>query len=155
MRFTAVLVAIILSFPFISYSQKYESEMHYMQQEFGKDKKVLVKDFMALTKEEADLFWPAYDAYEKRRMELGEERWALLQQYLDNYNTINDEEAAVWMDKLFDYQAREGGLLLEYYNKMKVMLGARRGMQFYQMEMFFAIEVRTAIMEEVPFIGEK
>ena len=155
MRTLPLFIIVFILIPVLSIAQKYDSELDYMQAEFGKDKRVLVEDFMALTKEEADLFWPAYDAYEKRRQEMGKERWELLKVYLNNYNTINDAEAADWMNKLFDYQAREGGLLLEYYSKMKTMLGARRGMQFYQMEIFFAIEIRTAIMEEVPFIGEK
>ncbi len=155
MKTLSLLAVFTFCLSFLSFGQKYNSELEYMQSEFGKDKKVLVGDFMALTKEEADLFWPTYDAYEKRRQEMGRERWDLLQEYLNNYNTIDDAAAAIWMDKLFDYQAREGALLLEYYSKMKTMLGARRGMQFYQMEIFFAIEIRTAIMEEVPFIGEK
>jgi hypothetical protein len=149
--FTAFALTICFS---SSFGQKYNSEFEYMQSEFGKDKKTMVRDFMRLSKEEGEKFWPTYDAYEKRRLEMGEERFQLLQEYLQNYETLDDAGAADWMEKLFDSQIRESTLLIEYYNKMKVMLRARRGMQFYQMEVFFAIEVRTAILEEVPFIGE-
>ncbi len=147
------LIAFLISFGY-AFAQKYDSEFEYMQSEFGKDKKTLVKDFMKLSKEEDAKFWPVYDAYEKRRQDMGKERFDLLKEYLNNYNTLDDAGAASWMEKLFDFQIRESTLLIEYYNKVKVMMGAKRGMQFYQMEVFFAIEIRTAILEEVPFIGE-
>ena len=57
------LCAMLISFGYVT-AQKYDSEFEYMQSEFGKDKKTLVKDFMKLSKEEDAKFWPVYDAYD-------------------------------------------------------------------------------------------
>jgi hypothetical protein len=60
-------------------------------------KKELIKDSMQLTEEEGAVFWPLYDEYEKKAMEIFDRRTAHIRKYSQEYKTMSDEMAKALM----------------------------------------------------------
>lgn len=45
-------------------------------------------------------------------------------------------------------------LIDKYYKKIKKVSGSKVAAQFFQLESYFLSEIRTNIMEGIPFIGD-
>ena len=150
----SLLVAIVL-LPNILAAQKYDSEYDYIKKTFKVDKKNMVEKFLILPEDEAARFWPLYDEYEEKRAELGQERFESLQKYMEDYEKMNDEKSSEWLKKIFGFNNRFDDMIKVYTEQIETKLGGRRAIQFYEIETFFNLEIRSWIYSEFPLVGEK
>ena len=133
-------------------AQSNKEEIDLFQSIFGMGKKALVADFLKV--ESSDPFWPIYDAYETERKELGIERINLLTQYVENYESLTDEDYDKIIVDIISLRKRTDKLIDTYYTKIKKESGSKTAAQFFQIEGYVLIEVRAAIMEGIPYIGQ-
>jgi hypothetical protein len=68
-------------------------------------KKELIKDSMQLTEEEGAVFWPLYDDYEKKAMEIFNRRTAHIRKYIHEHKTMSDEMAKSLMKDYLQIEA--------------------------------------------------
>jgi len=135
-----------------SQAQSNKEETDLMQSIFGMEKKAVVADFLKI--ESSNPFWALYDEYETKRKELGKERITVLENYVQNYDKLTDakyDEAIASMIKL---RKSNDKLTDDYYKKIKKASGSKVAAQFFQIEAYFASQIRAAIMDEIPYIGE-
>ena len=67
-------------------------------------KKELVKDSMQLTEEEGAAFWPLYDDYEKKAMEIFNRRTAHIRKYIQEHKSLSDEMAKAMLKKYLEIE---------------------------------------------------
>ncbi len=125
-----------------------------IQSVFGKEKGELVKTYMELQGKADTVFWKIYDDYEAERRELVREKLAILDQYVDNYDILNDEMVDKLSKDSFSNMKKTDKLHEKYYNKIKKAVGALNASKFMQMEIYLQRIVEVTIMDEIPFIGE-
>jgi hypothetical protein len=68
-------------------------------------KKELVKDSMQLTEEEGAAFWPLYDDYEKKAMEIFNRRTAHIRKYIQEHKNMSDETAKTMLKNYLQIEA--------------------------------------------------
>ncbi len=148
------LGAILMFFASIesSNAQSNAEEVDFVQSIFGMEKKAVVADFLKL--ESTDPFWSLYDEYELKRKELGKQRINLLTRYVDNYMSLGDEDYDDIIKNMISLRKSTDKLLDSYYAKAKKVSGSKTAAQFFQIEEYILIEIRAAIMEGIPYIGE-
>ena len=95
-----------------------------------------------------------YDAYEIERKELGKKRIAALKEYVENYDQLNDEKYDELVATMISLRKSNDKLTDTYYKKIKKVSGSKIAAQFFQLEAYFLSEIRTTIMEGIPYIGE-
>jgi hypothetical protein len=149
---SALLIALLMYFSTISFSQTNTEEIDFYQSIFGMGKKQAVAEFLQL--DENDPFWNMYDEYEKERKELGKKRIEILNNYATNYLTLTDEKTNEIIKQSISQRKKIDKLIVTYYKKVKKGNGAKVAAQFYQLENYILEAIRMAIMEELPFIGE-
>ena len=149
-----IITTFIALFAISSYSQT-NSEIDYIQKAFGLEKLQLVMAFVEPGDENKEVFLDLYEAYEEQRMELGKERVALLEEYAEKWEGMTNEQADAWMKKVLDLSKRNDKLIRTYFKKIKKATSATTATQFYQVELYIATTIRYAILENIPFVGEK
>ena len=149
---SALLIALLMYFSTISFSQTNKEEIDFYQSIFGMEKKQAVAEFLQL--DENDPFWNMYDEYEKERKELGKKRIEILNNYAANYLTLTDEKTNELVEQSISQRKKIDKLIVTYYKKVKKSNGAKVAAQFYQLENYILVAIRMTIMEKVPFIGE-
>jgi hypothetical protein len=152
-RIGPVLLGLIL-LPFLSLAQNYDSEYDYIKKTFKEDKKTMVGKFLKLSEKESTVFWPLYEEYENERMELGQERWAELQRYMEDYDKMDDAKSSDWLKKIYDYSDRFNIMIRSSTKKIEAGMGGRRAIQFYEIETYFNLQIRSWIYSEFPLVGE-
>ena len=148
---SSILILILFSFESLQ-AQTSTEEVDLMRSIFGMEKKAIVADFLSL--ESDDAFWVLYDEYESNRKELGEERLLLLNDYVDNYDNLNDEKYDELMTNTMTLRKKTDKLMDQYYKKIKKVSGSKIAAQFFQLEGYFLIQIRATILEGIPYIGE-
>jgi hypothetical protein len=149
-----LLILMAISLPTFVFAQSYEEDVDFIQAVYGKEKKMIVADFIKLEDPKKDAFWKLYDEYERKRKELGKKRIVLLEKYVNNYQTIDDATASQTINELANLGAETDKLILTYFKKMDKAAGGKAAAQFYQIEAYFLSAIRTKILESIPFIGE-
>jgi hypothetical protein len=148
--FGAMLLA--MTFVQTTNAQSNKEETEFMQSIFGMEKKAIVAEFLKL--ESANPFWVLYDEYETKRKELGKERINTLTNYVENYDNLADDKYDDVVASMISLRKSNDKLVDTYYKKIKKASGSKVAAQFFQLENYFLSEIRSAIMEEIPYIGE-
>jgi hypothetical protein len=145
---------ILLGMAFVpsSYAQSNKEETEFMQSIFGMEKKAIVAEFLKV--ESSNPFWVLYDEYETKRKELGKERINTLTNYVDNYDNLANDKYDEVVASMISLRKSNDKLIDTYYKKIKKASGSKIAAQFFQLENYFLSEIRSAIMEEIPYIGE-
>lgn len=137
-----------------AFAQSNKEDVDFIQSIFGKEKKIIVNDFIKLEGAQKDAFWKIYDEYETKRKELGQKRIALLEKYASTYTTMDDAATSQIVKETIALGAANDKLIASYHKKLEKATGAKAAAQFYQIEAYFLAEIRAAILENIPFIGQ-
>ena len=110
---------------------------------------------MKLTGPEAEAFWPIYREYEKELAAVGDQKLALIREFMGHYRsgTLSDQNAkAMTAQWLKNTQARLD-LWKKYHRKISKAVSPIRAAQFLQVENQVALFVDMSIASEMPEIA--
>ncbi len=151
LRFLSVLFITLLFGQSIN-AQTNKEETDFFQSIFGMEKKAIVAEFLNI--DDSNPFWILYDEYETERKALGKERVVLLMDYVENYDGLTNDQYDAVIANMITLRKRTDKLMDRYYKKIKKTSGSKIAAQFFQIEGFFLTQIRAAIFEEIPYIGE-
>jgi hypothetical protein len=152
MKKLSVLLVICLTLT--GYAQSNKEDVDFIQSIYGKEKKAIVADFIQLEEGKKDAFWKLYDEYETKRKELGKKRISLLEQYANEYLTLDDATTSKLIKEVASLGVQTDKLIATYHVKLEKAAGAKPAAQFFQLEIYFLSVIRVGIMENIQFIGE-
>jgi len=142
------------SFQFVMAQDTSMNEMTIIQEEWGMAKKEVIGAYMEMDDTKAAAFWPVYDSYAMERKELGKERFAIIQDYANVYENINDAQAIDLTNRMFKNNIAIEKLQLKYYKKMSKVVSPVEATKFIQLEKYMETVIRSEMTEIIPFIGE-
>ena len=149
-----LLAFAVICLPLFSFAQSNKEDIDLIQSIYGKEKKTIVADLIKLEGAQKDAFWKLYDEYEGKRKTLGQKRVALLEKYAANYGSMDDATTSSLIKETVSLGAETDKLIATYHKKIEKVAGAKPAAQFYQLEVYLLSAIRTAIFENIPFIGE-
>jgi len=141
--FTAVL------FVATGFSQTYQDDLELIQSLYGMEKKEVVDEFVELDPNQEGAFWELYAEYETKRKNIGKKKYEILWNYVNDYGTIRAEDAEIIMSKILPLRIESDKLMSSYYKKVKSKTDAVVAMQFYQIENYLDVLIRTELLEEL------
>lgn len=149
-----LLVFSFVMFVFAGIAQTNKDDLQILQSTFGKEKAELVKAYMAIPAEQDAAFWSLYDQYEESRRAIGREKAALIEEYANAYESLDDKKAADLMNKKLKIADNYTKLQKKYYDSFAKLIGGRQAAKFFQLEDYLENIIRLAIQESIPFIDE-
>lgn len=152
-KYILIISVIFLASTFAN-AQSAKEEVDFIQAAFGMEKKAMIAEFVIVPESQKDAFWQVYDAYETKRKTLGQQRYELLNQYAEQFETMTNEQADVWSKKVMTLQGKTDKLISTYYKKVKKVSNGMVATQFYQIETYILTELRAVILEEIPFVQD-
>lgn len=150
-------IIILLTLSMVSvtmFAQISKGDVQIMQDYFGAEKTILVKEYMALSSDQDSLFWPIYHNYEQARLELGKERMANINEYVNNVVNITEDKAKELVNNGADLDIQFKKLQKKYFKSFSKKIGAVKAAQFYQFENYLNNVINTSIQESFPFVGD-
>lgn len=138
----------------ISQTNSVDDEITLIQAAFGKDKKMLVDAYMDLPESVAPGFWTVYQEYETDRQLISRERMKIINDYLNGFESIGEEEADNLAKRTISNDLALSKLHSKYYKKFKKVSSALDAAKFLQIDTYIHNTIRNAMQQELPFIGE-
>jgi hypothetical protein len=129
-------------------------ELAEIRKILGKEKKDLIKQFMSLNETDGAKFWPLYDEYSAKRKALADDRIDIIGDYADQYVGMTDDQSKQLAGRYFKNETSIMKLQQKYYKKISKAVSPLKAMQFMQAEQYLQTTIRSAIQDEIPFIGE-
>jgi hypothetical protein len=144
----------VLSLFSLNISAQEKSELSMIRDILKKEKRELVREYMAIDESKSAKFWEVYDKYSADRAILADERLKALNAYGEKFATMTDQESDGIVKAYLKNDKKNVKLQSKYYKKFKKAVGATKAAQFLQMENYFQTMIRSEIQEAIPFIGE-
>ena len=136
------------------FAQASQGDIQIIQKYFGTEKAALVKEYMGLTPQQDSAFWPVYNKYENERLVLGQQRLALVDEYLKHVKNITEQGATAMVDKGVALEMKFKSLQKKYFSEMSKKIGPVKAAQFYQFENYINNVINLMIQENIPFVGD-
>jgi hypothetical protein len=138
----------------VAYSQDNNSDIDVVQSLMGRDKRLVIDQYMQLDDKQKNSFWRIYDQYEKKRKAIEKEGFILLKEYADNYETMNDDVARRLMVNFMKSMDEYNTLYKVYFRKTEKVIGSLKAAKFIQLEVFIQTALQETLQNQVPVIGE-
>ena len=149
----AMLFAITLvagAGPSWAQEHSHTAELEITRADIQADRKALVAANVTLSEEQAAAFWPLYREYRVEMDKVGDGVIGLITNYADNYNTLDDEQAADLVKQFLNLQKKAGEVRKKYVSRFSKIVPGKTLMRFYQIENKLDTIVMAAVAEEIP-----
>ena len=117
-------------------------------------KQQIIKEAMQLDDPQAAAFWPIYRDYDAEQTKLGDEKLAIVQDYAQNFLSMNNEKADQLAQRVIALDDQRIALKKKYYALMKKALPAVVAVRFFQVENQIQLLVDLQIASNLPIIEE-
>jgi hypothetical protein len=115
---------------------------------------MLIDAYMDLPESVSQSFWNVYQEYEAERQVIGRERIKIINDYLENFSALGNEEADLLAQRSLKNDIALANLHSKYYKKFKKATSALNAAKFIQVDTYIHNTIRNAMQQELPFIGE-
>ena len=138
----------------VAYSQKDNTDIDVVQSLFGRDKRLIINEYMRLNDNQKNPFWLIYDQYEEKRKSIQKESFILLKEYADNYDSLDGTEARKLIVSFMNNLEEYNSLYKVYFKKMEKVIGSLKAATFIQLEIFIQTAMQESLQSKVRVIGE-
>ena len=111
-----------------------DQDIQLLKSNIRSQKKQIVAANMVLTDAEAEKFWPVYDRYATDLAKIYDTKIALLQEYLENSDSMSGEQAETYLRRRAAVEEDVMQLRLKYLPEFRKVLTGRETALFYQIE---------------------
>src|SRR4051812_31103240 len=98
------------------------------------EKVAIITEVMGFTEREDAAFWPIHREYEAEMAKLGDERVAVISDYVRNYSQMTDALAQKLGAQALDLEARRDAVKAKYFGRFAAALSPRTSLRFMQVE---------------------
>ena len=129
--------------------------MEMLRSDFNATKVRTLNQVLKLTGPEAEAFWPIYPNYEKELAAVGDQKLALIREFMGHYrnNTLDDQNAKAMAKRWLKNSQARLDLWKKYNRKISKAVSPIRAAQFLQAENQVALFVDMSIASEMPEIA--
>lgn len=148
------LIILTLSCFALSVTAQSKEEVEQFMDLFGMEKVQVVTRLIQLDEENQQAFYDLYDEYTEERRAQGLHRYEMINHYIQDYSSYNEENVAAVIKESMRMRAERDKIIRKYYEKIKKEINPVAAAQFYQIEHYFLSEINVALVEQLPLIGE-
>jgi len=153
-----LIILLVLIFCSLGFTQIESFESDYVEmlkKNIQDESKMIVADNLALTEEQAEIFWPLYDEYDAAYDKLVDERVKVIEDYMMNYYGLDEETGKELITKSIELKQKVVDIQKEYINKMLDVLPISVVGKFFQIDNRIAAIIDIARMANIPFVREE
>lgn len=129
-----------------------DANIQLMRQDIRSERKKVVAANMPLTETEATKFWPVYDRYIAETIKVNDNRFALLKEYAQNYDTATDEQADSFIKRWLALDQDNTQLRLKYIPEFQKVISHKKTAMFFQIDRRVSMMIELQLASQVPLM---
>jgi hypothetical protein len=127
-----------------------DQDIALMRADIRSQKKQIVAQNLKLSDTQATKFWPLYDQYTAELAKINDDKYMLIKQYADTWGTMTDEQAAGYIARLLQVDARVGQLRIKYLPIVRQALPGKAAATFFQMDRRLSEMIDLQLASQIP-----
>jgi hypothetical protein len=132
-----------------------DADIALLRQDLRAKKMQVIGENLPLTDGEAAKFWPIYNHYVKDLREVNDQKYALLKQYAEMWETMSDEDAMIYVRHWLEADGAAQALRLKYVPVVNQVLPGRKAATFFQLDRRLNMIIDLQLFSQVPLARVK
>ena len=110
-----------------------DQDLDLLRKDLRSQRKQLIAANLKLTDDEATKFWPVYDQYVSELISINDRKFAVIQEYADNWGKLTNEQALSFVRRWLDADIEIAQLRQKYVPIVSKVLDGRKSATFFQL----------------------
>jgi hypothetical protein len=144
----------LITFSALALAQTEKEDTAIAEAIFGKAKKTIIAEYIQIDENKKNEFWKLYDEYEDKNNVILLERFGLIKQFVESYDTLDDATAPPIAEGIMNNTAKLDHLHREYFGKFQKVIGGLKAATVYQIELYIQTAVQADAQSHIPVVGE-
>jgi hypothetical protein len=132
-----------------------DQDIKLMRQDIRSQKKQLVAANLTLTDAEATKFWPVYDQYAAELTKIGDEKYALIKEYAQNFGSLTDAQAQSLLNRSLALDEATAQLRIKYVPIVNKALPGTKTATFFQIDRRLSTLIDLQLASQIPLVQEQ
>jgi hypothetical protein len=132
-----------------------EQDVKLLRQDLRSQKKQLIAANLTLTDAESTKFWPVYDQFSAEMTTLGDQKYALIKEYAQNFGSLTDAQAQSLLNRSLALDAAATQLRIKYVPIVNKVLPGTKTATFFQMERRISTLIDLQVASQIPLVQDQ
>ena len=129
-----------------------DQDLNLLRKDLRSQRKQLIAANLQLTDAEAAKFWPVYDQYTKELIAINDKKFALIQEYADNWGKMTNEQSLSFIRRWVDMDIAVSQLRQKYVPVVSRILDGKKTATFFQLDRRIAMMVELQVASQMPLV---
>lgn len=130
-------------------------DLDLLRKDLRAKRKQLIAANLKLTEAEATKFWPVYDQYIKELIPINDKKFALIQDYADNWGKMTNDQSLLFIRQWLDSDIATTQLRQKYVPIISKVLDGRKTATFFQLDRRVAMMIELQVASQMPLVQEQ
>jgi hypothetical protein len=132
-----------------------DQDIQLLRQDIRSNKKQLVAAHLVLTDAEATKFWPVYDQYAAEMTKIGDQKYALIKEYAQNFGSLSDAQAQDLMNRSLALDEATAQLRIKYLPIVGKVLPGTKTATFFQIDRRLNGLIDLQVSSQIPLVQQQ
>ncbi len=132
-----------------------DQDIKLLRQDLRSNKKQIVAANLTLTDAEATKFWPVYDQYAAEMAKIGDQKYALIKEYAQNFGTLTDAQAQDLLNRSLAIDEQIAQLRIKYVPIIGKVLPGTKTATFFQIDRRLSGLIDLQISSQIPLVQQQ
>jgi hypothetical protein len=132
-----------------------DRDIQLLRQDVRSQKKQLVAANLTLTEAEATKFWPIYDEYAAEMTKIGDQKYALIKEYAQNFGSLTDAQAQSLLDRSLALDEAVAQLRIKYVPIVNKVLPGTKTATFFQIDRRLSTLIDLQLASQIPLVQDQ
>jgi hypothetical protein len=127
-----------------------DADIQLMRQDLRTRKQKLIAQNLPMTESEADKFWAVYGRYAEDLKQINDEKFRLVKQYGDSWETMTNDEALVYIRRWLEVDEQVHQLRSKYVVDVSKALPGKKAATFFQLDRRISMMMDVQLASQTP-----
>ena len=132
-----------------------DQDINLLRKDIRSKRKQLIAANLKLTDAEATKFWPIYDQYVTELIAINDKKFAIIQDYADNWGKMTNEQSLLFSRQWLDMDIQTAQLRQKYVPIVSKVLDGKKTATFFQLDRRIAMMIDLQVSSQMPLVQEQ
>jgi hypothetical protein len=132
-----------------------DQDMNLLRKDLRSKRKQLIAANLKLTDTEAAKFWPIYDRYLTELIAINDKKFALIQDYADNWGKLSDEQSLKFIRQWTEFDISIAQLRQKYVPTVSQVLDGKKTATFMQLDRRISMMLELQVASQMPLVQDQ
>jgi hypothetical protein len=133
-------------------SQDDDKDIDLLRKDIRYQKRHIIETNVPLTDAEAQKFWPVFDQYTAELVRINNDKYALIKDYAQSYDTMTDAQAEDWAGRVLKLDSEVAALRQKYWPEFRKVLPAKKAALYEQVERRTQMVIDVQLAAQFPLV---